>query len=212
MENLKNTFVDGYHNITGFFSGEKTLGQVLTDTFHIDTEKAAGALEMLSSGDYAGAIAELTGLGMSLDDISALFGIDASQFMAGTSLEDMFKSNFGLGHDTTVIEADNVDVGKVDTLGDSTGSTNLGGKSTRGRGSSESSNLGKQTTTVSSGGLNLSMTDGYTIGDILNRIDRLETAITNMRIVMDSGVLAGQVASGVDKELGNYATLNGRWN
>jgi hypothetical protein len=56
------------------------------------------------------------------------------------------------------------------------------------------------------------MTDGYTIGDILNRIDRLETAITNMRIVMDSGVLAGQVASGVDKELGNYATLNGRWN
>lgn len=213
MENLKNTFVDGYHNITGFFSGEKTLGQVLTDTFHIDTEKAAGALEMLSSGDYAGAIAELTGLGMSLDDISALFGIDPSQFLAGTSLEDMFKSNFGLGHDTTVIEADNVDVGKVDTLGDSSNNSAINGKSSTGRGSSsQSSNLGKQTTTVSSGGLNLSMTDGYTIGDILNRIDRLETAITNMRIVMDSGVLAGQVASGVDKELGNYATLNGRWN
>lgn len=214
MENLKDTFVEGYHNITGFFSGEKTLGDVLTDTFGIDTEKAAGALEMLSSGDYAGAIAELTGLGMSMDDISALFGIDASQFMAGTSLEDMFKSNFGLGHDTTVIEADNVDVSKVDTLGGSSGDSTINGKSSTGRGggSSQTSNLGKQTTTVSSGGLNLSMTDGYTIGDILNRIDRLETAITNMRIVMDSGVLAGQVASGVDKELGNYATLNGRWN
>lgn len=212
MTQLKDVFTNGWDNILSVFNGKMSIGDAILKTLNLDEKKMKSVMDAFNSGDYATLISELTDEGLGESQIANLFGLNSENFIEGTSLEDMLKSVFGLGHDTTVIEADNVDVGKVDTLGDSTSNTNLGGKSTRGRGSSESSNLGKQTTTVSSGGLNLSMTDGYTIGDILNRIDRLETAITNMRIVMDSGVLAGQVASGVDKELGNYATLNGRWN
>ena len=77
---------------------------------------------------------------------------------------------------------------------------------------SASAELGRITTSVSSGGLLLSSTDGYTVGDILSRMDRLENAILNMQLVLDTGVLAGGVASGVDRELGMRTNLEGRWN
>lgn len=205
---LKQTFTDGYNNIVGFFQGENTIGDVLMNTFHIDKGKAEAVMEAFKKKDYASVISQLTGLGFDENTIASMFGIDPGKFLEGTSLSDMFNNVFGFQHGALEAKEGTV---KVDDLNVDANSTNsIGGRSSRA--GSESSNLGKQTTTVSSGGLNLSMTDGYTIGDILNRIDRLETAITNMRVVMDSGVLAGQVASGVDKELGNYATLNGRWN
>ena len=147
----------------------------------------------------------------SLLSIQDLFGGQSAGdgYIEGTTMADLIAmSDWDPEH---LVDGD-VNIGKVGTLGDTSTNTNLGSGSSSRRSSSESSNLGKQTTTVSSGGLNISMTEGYTIGDILNRIDRLETAITNMQIVLDTGILAGQVASGVDKELGTYATMNGRWN
>lgn len=143
----------------------------------------------------------------------SIFGI--GDFVEGTSLDDLLDYNNwnlnGIGDEEAVTEAvaNGTEQGILGsgTTGSSTG-TGKGGKGGSGKSTDESGMLGKQTTTVSSGGLVLSATEGYTIGDILNRIDRLETAITHMQVVLDSGVLVGQM----DQALGNSATLEGRWN
>jgi hypothetical protein len=44
------------------------------------------------------------------------------------------------------------------------------------------------------------------------RFDDLSSAVANMQVVLDTGVLVGQTASQMDAQLGTYASRRGRGN
>ena len=165
----------------------------LSDKF--EGTSAANLLKIFTGGGVNGW--DLSGLQNAL-----LHGDSLSNVMEALGMDGIFGTLLGRGLDVLENGAS-----QINTPGSNNGA-NGNGNGAGGSGGAYGTN-GVNTTP---GGLKLTSTDGYTIGDIVNRIDRLENAITSMQIVLDSGALVGSMGRAMDRQLGDYVMYAGRRN
>jgi len=164
------------------------FGAALGGGFDLGTILGGGTYGTINLDDFLSGKVELSGTNLDsfLSTIGNSFNLDGMNWF---DLED--------DNGSTITDGDNPTGDKKDG---------------NGNGNGRSGGYGSNGLNVTPGGLLLSSTDGYTIGDIVSRIDRLESAITNMQIVLDSGVLVGAIGPAMDRKLGDYIMFEGRRN